>query len=1343
MIKLLRFFLLAVVGLVSLDAFAASYSLPADIGNGPFSSCSGSGPVYSCSDKVRLRDNDTVVLTSDVTLNINGDFQVDKNVNISNSGFVFNINATEDVDIGSNSSVSANITAGDDIQTENGVIITGNISAADDIELGEDNIVNGNATAGDNLDLDNNTVVNGVCSPTHSQCTGGGGGPPPSGANSTFILSTRNNETLGGLSFGDDDLIEYDGPTDTSTLVFDGGNIFSDGDEDIDAVHYLANGNIVISTTSGATIGGITIENGDMAEYNPVTDSATLFFDEDWFSGDANINAVYVRSDGLIILSTNNDEILGGLSFEDEDLVLYNPVTDTASLYLNGDNVFNEEEDIDAVHVLSTGNIVLSTLEGATIGGLTFEDGDLVEYDPVTGSAQLFFAEVGSFSDDADISALFIRETFIPLLAYYALDESVWNGTAGEITDDSGAANNGTAIGNATTVNPGRVCLGGNIPLNITDAEQDAIDTGLDLDADIGTTGTISFWYKPNTNWNGGGDRMLVDAGTTEDNKYFFVALLNSGILRFRIEDSNDGDYQLDTGAKSFVAGDWHHIAITWDLPGDRMEVYIDGTLDTAITPNTSGSWGALGSVYLGDNRSTYHPSGTPNSANGVIDEVYIYSGVRSTTQIQADMNATHTCAVTPLDHFSITPATTTASTCLPNAITIIAEDASNNPITSYINQVNITVSTNHGNWSVNNADNVTSPNPDNDDNGAVSYTFVGTDVGEIVLDLINTHAESPVTITVSDPVLAVSSTSVAISFSDNVFVITEDPVQVAGRPQAMNIAMWTNDGSNCFIDTTYNYGPHDLEASLDRGGVLPAASDPTIGVVTIPDSPATATISLDFSIAPGQANFNLDTTDVGQYSLTISDSSNTHGTSVITGSSSQLTVRPFGIAVNNIEIPGPAPNPGGTAPGDPIFTTAGSDFAADVAGVLWDAADDTNNDGVLDTGVYANNSVAPSYAWDTTLSVSAAGFTPATGAPGALNNATVLLAEFSSGSFNVVDLQYTEVGSFTLQPLATDFLGEPTADIVGDDIIVGRFIPASFQVTINTNGVLGDACGVYTYMGEDFSYSSAPAITVTALNALGATTTNYRDGFVKLTGSSVSVDASQDDTTAGSDTNPLLVSYTAAAMADTPNNDGTVSYSFGADAFRYGPDAPVSFSKFPNSQVAPFVADINPEISAVSDTEVTTNFPPMTHVLDPTGNNLRFGRLRMTNTHGSELNPLLMPAVTEFWTGTGFQVNVLDTCTAIASADLVSVASPPGLSVPAIINSPALAGDIGITFPAPGAGNDGFIDTTTDLSSAGDLWLRFDWDSDGDFDDDPSARATFGIFSGNPVNIYLQQIYQ
>jgi hypothetical protein len=119
------------------------------------------------------------------------------------------------------------------------------------------------------------------------------------------------------------------------------------------------------------------------------------------------------------------------------------------------------------------------------------------------------------------------------------------------------------------------------------------------------------------------------------------------------------------------------------------------------------------------------------------------------------------------------------------------------------------------------------------------------------------------------------------------------------------------------------------------------------------------------------------------------------------------------------------------------------------------------------------------------------------------------------------------------------------------------------------------------------------------------------------------------------------------------------------------------------------------------------------------------------------------MPVFTEFWNGTGFQKNILDTCTTIANADLIAVASPPGLSVPVVVNAPASAGDVDLSFPSPGAGNDGFIDTIIDLNSAAHLWLRFDWDGDGVFDNDPFAQAAFGIFDGNPVQIYIQQIYE
>ncbi|MCP4387785.1 MAG: LamG domain-containing protein, partial [Gammaproteobacteria bacterium] len=1030
-------------------------------------------------------------------------------------------------------------------------------------------------------------------------------------------------------------------------------------------------------------------------------------------------------------------------------------------------------------------------------------------------------------------------------LAYYAMNEAAWSGAAGEVIDSSGNGNDGSAVGNANTVDPGRICLGGDIPFNSSAAAQDAIDTGLDMDTDIGTSGTISFWYKPDTAWAGGGDRMLVDASTTTDNKYFFLALLSNGALRFRFEDSTDADFQLDTTAKAFAAGEWHHIAITWTLPGDRLEIYIDGVLDTSSTPNTSGIWGALGSVYLGDNRSTYHPSGTPNSANGVLDEARIYDVVQSASEIQTDMNdpgsclapyawfqldatpgnwngsagevvdqqgavttafalgtgagvdsvstpicrgidiplntsdgaqygfdssidadddignsgtisfwyksdnawagggdralfdaspdslsnpdkffllmlgndgalqfavedatdsdflfntaaqgfgtnvwvhvavtwemsgnrqifingslaatdtratsgalgeldtfyfgdnrssyhfggtansangvidevrvydsvltqvqintdmtATHSCATSTVDHFRISPATISASTCLPNAITIVAADASDNPIPDYTGTVDITTSTNHGNWSVNTASNPTVPNPDTDDNGAVAYSFVVADVGDIVLDLSNDLAET-LAITVTDSSAGVSDTSVNITFSDNVFIIYEDPIQVAGRDQAMRIEMWVRDSGpdpSCGPDPDYNYN-HNLDVSIDRAGVLPLAVDPVFNAVTlatVPDGPATASVQVDFSGGTGSAVFDLETSDVGQYRLTITDNTGTHIPIPITGSSALLTVRPFGIGVSNIRA-GATVNMGFTGPNDLEFTIAGADFEATVAGVLWMAGDDTDDNGVFDTGFYYDNPVAPSYAWTTVLSVSGAAlsYTPDPGTPGVLNNATILQGEFGGGFFNVTDLQYTEVGSFTLQSSADDFLGDPrpSYDLVGDDIVIGRFRPDEFSVQITEHGVFDNACGTFTYIGQAFSYATAPTIKLRALNALGNPTAQYRGGFNKLSAGSVSVDATEDESMDGTDLLPLQVGYTAAAMSITKNTDGSTDYSFGADIYRYGPEAPATFSKFAESMVDPFDADIDPEISAVTDGEITSNFPADTYLLNP-----------------------------------------------------------------------------------------------------------------------------------------------
>jgi hypothetical protein len=237
-------------------------------------------------------------------------------------------------------------------------------------------------------------------------------GPDPAvllGDDVALILSTIGNAKLGGLTFGDDDLVEYDPAADSAALAFDGGALFAATNEDIDAVHVLSNGHIVLSTVGNATLGGLTFGDDDLVDYDPVSDTASLLFDGGALFSNAreDINAAHVLSNGHIVLSTVGNARLGGLTFGDDDLVEYDPVSDTASLFFDGGALFsNTSEDINAAHVLSNGHIVLSTVGNATLGGLTFGDDDLVEYDPVNDTASLFFDGGALFSNTAeDINA--------------------------------------------------------------------------------------------------------------------------------------------------------------------------------------------------------------------------------------------------------------------------------------------------------------------------------------------------------------------------------------------------------------------------------------------------------------------------------------------------------------------------------------------------------------------------------------------------------------------------------------------------------------------------------------------------------------------------------------------------------------------------------------------------------------------------------------------------------------------------------------------------------------------------------------------------------------------------
>ena len=688
---------------------------------------------------------------------------------------------------------------------------------------------------------------------------------------------------------------------------------------------------------------------------------------------------------------------------------------------------------------------------------------------------------------------------------------------------------------------------------------------------------------------------------------------------------------------------------------------------------------------------------------------------------------ATTLTSLSGIHHFDIIVGAS-ASTCASQSVTITAKDISDNVLTGYTGSVSITTSTAHGDWSVISAGGTFSNGTADD--GVATYTFVAGDNGTITLDFANTHADD-LTFNVTDiTVPSTSTTSATTSFRDSAFVVTPDTIQIAGRDQNTTITLYTKVSGSCTADTGYT-GARNLDAWLTLDPSHPAgATVPTIGALTLPTSapasnPASNNLALTFTA--GVASFALSTTDVGRYVLDIRDDTRIYATAVdLGGASSSITTRPWLHAAAT-------GNPGSNTASGSIFTSAGTDFTATVRGVLWQAADDANDDGVPDSGAnLADNAAAPRFAWDTVLSPTTP-FTPAAGTLGTLvrglGGSTVAQASFSSGSATVTDWRYSEVGSFTLRASASNYLNSGVTAQT-DNGVVGRFTPAYFDVTRIHGCPAGADPLLFTYSGQPFTVTA----TARAANS-GTTTANYDGtlGFAK-------------DTT---------ISDAGVTTNFTPNNNTTSNNVLGAGSFAGGArtQSTVTYT-FPAKETAPTTLTLRTidadSVSSAGHTEEQTQ--------------IRSGRVRLYNAYGSELVTLSMPMRVEYYEDTtvsapatnppvtGWVTNSADTCTSLSlpSLDLQNAVHDPaqgvatiniktGPNIPSTVTVVSPTAGVGeLSFSAPDAGGDGYADARMDLSARS--WLQFDWNGTGNTD--PTGRATFGLYRGSPKHIYLRQRY-
>lgn len=764
-----------------------------------------------------------------------------------------------------------------------------------------------------------------------------------------------------------------------------------------------------------------------------------------------------------------------------------------------GSDAFSEDPDNGEDLVVEYRNnlgtwVPLESFSGGDTDGQIYTPSYSVPADGLHANFQLRFRQIAGSGSDWDYwhmdDVCITPGGTLPstLLAYYAMDEAAWSGSASEVIDGSGNGNHGASAGvngtAPTTANispaiagePG-TCRYGEFPRNNNPNIRQAVDTGIDMNT-VGNSGTISFWYKSNERWNGNrGDRMLLDAATTASGqKYFFVMLRNNSRLRFALEDSNDGDFILDSGNNNFNAGVWVHIAVTWDLPNDRLQIYINGSLDNSNTFNTNGVLGNMATLYVGDNRSTYLASGASgNSANGSIDEVRIYSSVLTQGQIDADRLATHPCSVS-FDHIQIEH-DGSALTCEPENI-IVRTCANSDCSSLYTGDVSISFTP--SGWVGGDTQTITG--------GSGTLQLQNTSAGIVTLGVSNS---APIT---TNPLVclntATSLNDCNLTYFDTGFIYTI-PTQTScttSAPITISAVRLDDNSQACvpaFVSQT-----RDVDFSLTYVNPNSGTRDLTLnysGTDYTPINNATSqTVPISFD-GNGQASFNVTYPDAGQITLNslYTGSAGTGDAGLSMAGAATFITKPARLYVFADEANSACL---GSLPTCSAFKAAGESFNLKVRAACSD------------------NSVTPNFELNG-LTITHTNTAPAI-AQGTLGTGSFDMLAADNGE-HTISQTVSEVGVYTFTaalPVA-GYFGETIGDVASNTSSeTGRFYPGHFCLSANTLNNRTDADTAagctdgFSYLDEDFEVRFS--LTAQAMNAAcgdGSSTLNYDNSWSKF----------------------------------------------------------------------------------------------------------------------------------------------------------------------------------------------------------------------------------------------------
>ncbi|MBP9759118.1 prepilin-type N-terminal cleavage/methylation domain-containing protein [Candidatus Dojkabacteria bacterium] len=248
-----------------------------------------------------------------------------------------------------------------------------------------------------------------------------------------------------------------------------------------------------------------------------------------------------------------------------------------------------------------------------------------VKYDPIRKEAIVYSnAEYTSRID----SGTTLTEG---LVGWWKMDETSWNGTAGEVKDSSGRNNNGSAVGGISTI--GKFENGG----SFTSANYHNIPDSNDFDT-VGSL-TLTAWIK--TGHSGTAQHIIGRAnycGTPCVRYSMFVS--TGGYLQAYVGDGTGAGLQSAMSTSLINDNNWHHVSVVFDKIFNKIIFYIDGQKNNEVTLTKTGSYSSTDNILIGGS--------APFGFIGSIDEVRVYSKVLNIDEMESLYN----WAPSPVTHW-------------------------------------------------------------------------------------------------------------------------------------------------------------------------------------------------------------------------------------------------------------------------------------------------------------------------------------------------------------------------------------------------------------------------------------------------------------------------------------------------------------------------------------------------------------------------------------------------------------------------------------------------------------------------------------------------------------------